>query len=145
MRTIYYKEAPENPESLKVILKDYFEKESPVTYWMDTNNPQCSACRNRSIDDLILLANHYFPGSTCKDVLNVYVELTKELQLTNKDGHFCFFHCCDIKRPVLLNRIYTPDDKYTICNLILYQKHIDLKCLNSEYTIKSMKELLDND
>ena len=145
MRTIYYKEAPENPESLKVLLKHYFDETHPATYWSDSGKIQCRDGCNRSIDDLILLANHYFPGSTCKDVLNVYVELTKELQLTNKDGHFCFFHCGDIKRPVLLNRIYTPDDKYPICNLILYQNHIDLKCLNSEHTLKSMKELLDND
>ena len=143
MRTIYYKEAPENPESLKVILKDYFEKESPATYWMDTNKPQCSACRNRSIDDLILLANHYFPGSTCKDVLNAYIEITKELREANSNASCIFFKCNDIDRPVMMkDKYYHPTH---VDNYILYSPHLDHGSNKSEYTMSMLKEIIEND
>lgn len=144
MRTIYYKEAPENPESLKVILKDYFEKNSPATYWSDNNGFQCDKYRNRSIDDLILLANHYFPGSTCKDVLNVYVELTKEIQLNNPNKYYVFFVCGNVNRPVLLKQVYEVEGDWTY-NLILHKSHMEAESPNSEYTMKSLKGLLDND
>lgn len=146
MRTIYYKEAPENPESLKVLLKDYFDKGSPATYWADSNEFQCGEYRNRSIDDLILLANHYFSGSTCKDVLNAYVELTEDIKLIYEEKRYVFFVCGTINKPVLSKGIYREVDKrYPIDNLILYSNHMDAQCKNSDYTIKSMKELLDND
>lgn len=144
MRTIYYKEAPENPESLKVLLKDYFEKGSPATYWSDNNELQCDKYRNRSIDDLILLANHYFPESTCKDVLNVYVELTKEIQLNNPNKCYVFFVCGNVNRPVLLKQIYGVEGD-GVCNLILHKSHMERSTPMSDYTMKSLKELIDND
>jgi len=99
MRTIYYKEAPENPESLKVILKDYFEKKSPATYWSDTDELQCFSYKHRSPDDLLLLANHYFPGTTIKEMINTYKSINNEY---NKNGEtLVLSYCGDIHKPRL--------------------------------------------
>ena len=143
MRTIYYKEAPENPESLKVLLKHYFDETHPETYWTDSGKIQCRDGCNRSIDDLILLANHYFPGSTCKDVLNAYIEITKELREANSNASCIFFKCNDIDRPVMMS------DKYyhlpNVDNYILYIPHLDYKSEKSEYTMRMLKEIIEND
>ena len=143
MRTIYYKKAPENPESLKVLLKHYFDETHPATYWTDSNKPQCRGGCNRSIDDLILLANHYFPGSTCKDVLSAYIEITKELREENSNASCIFFVCRDINRPVMMS------DKYyhlpAVDNYILYSPHLDYASNESEYTMNMLKKIIEND
>lgn len=99
MRTIYYKEAPENPESLKVILKDYFEKKSPATYWSDTDELQCYHNKHRSPDDLLLLANHYFQGTTIKEVINAYKSINVDYNKTYRT--LVLSYCGDIQKPRL--------------------------------------------
>jgi len=139
MRTIFYTEAPKDPKSLKILLKDYLDKRSPKTYWSDNSEEQCISGRNRSIDDLILLANHYFPGSTIKDVLNAYVEIHKDINTGITS--ILFFVCGDIQKPVLMN--------YLICissrlKGILYKHHIDNSSNDSEYTMRQMEALIDD-
>jgi len=143
MRTIYFKKAKkEGYQSLKEMLQ-HFHSIAATTYWSDNNACQCYRNRNRSIDDLILLANHYFPGSTAKDVLVAFKELSDE----NKNEYYQFFVCGDIKKPVL-NKYMSY--KYNLAhfvssNYILYKDHMKRQCENSEYTLSSMNELLNSE
>ena len=75
---------------IKVILKDYFDKNSPATYWSDTDELQCFSYKHRSPDDLLLLANHYFPGTTIKEIMNAYKSINNEY---NKNGETLVLSC----------------------------------------------------
>ena len=104
MRTIYYKEAPEKIDSIASLLIDYLGKCSPATYWEDNNEIQCNHSKNRSLDDLILLCNHYFPGTEIKDLLRGVIEANELLDSRN----MCIplYTCGNIDRPVLHNSLY---------------------------------------
>lgn len=143
MRIIYFKKAKkEGYQSLKEMLQ-HFHSISATTYWSDTNTCQCYRNRNRSIDDLILLANHYFPGSTAKDVLVAFKELSDE----NKNEYYMFFVCGDIQKPVLNKHMsykYNPSH-YNSKDCLLYKDQMKRQCPNSEYTLQSMNELLNSE
>jgi len=142
MRTIYYKEAPENPESLKVLLKDYFEKHSPATYWLDTDEVQCSPNRHRSPDDLLLLANHYFPGTTIKEMMNIYKSISDDYnKSSNKTLLFCY--CSTIKKPRLYYRLLNKDE-YGVVNGIIYKDYIEHSGGESQWSFKELAEMIDD-
>ena len=143
MRTIYYKEAPENPESLEVIIKDYFEKESPETYWSDTNELQCDRYKHRSPDDLLLLANHYFPETSIKDLMNAYKSINDEFR---KDGRTMIFSFCpDMDKPRLRKLIYRTDDFLDINKgMILFTSDwVDRKG-NSKWCLRELAAMIDD-
>ncbi len=107
MRTIYYKEAPENVDSIASLLIDYLKRESPKTFWADNDELQCIENRNRSLDDLILLCNHYFPGTEIKDLLRGVIEANELLDSRN----MCIplYACSGIGRPVIHKKIFNSD------------------------------------
>lgn len=146
MRTIYYKEAPENPESLKVLLKDFFEKGSPETLWSDTNEFQCYENRHRSPDDLLLLANHYFPGTTIKEIICAYKSINFEYNKIGKT--LCISYCGDIEKPRLRKRLEDIEDfKHNKLSggLVLldgyYSKDLKQK---SQWTLGELAEMIDD-
>lgn len=142
MRTIYYKEAPENPESLKVILKDYFEKKSPATYWSDTDELQRYLNKHRSPDDLLLLANHYFPGTTIKEMMNTYRSISDDYNKSkNKTMLFCY--CSTIKRPRLYYGLLDKDEYSTIKGIV-YADSINIERGLSEWSFKELAEMIDD-
>jgi len=142
MRTIYYKEAPENPESLKVILKDYFDKGSPATYWSDTNEEQCGGHRHRSPDDLLLLANHYFPGSTIKEMMNAYKSISDDYNKSkNKTLLFCY--CSTIKKSRLYYGLLDKGE-YSTVKGIIYKDYIEHSGGESQWSFKELAEMIDD-
>lgn len=146
MRTIYYKEAPENPESLEVILKDYFEKESPATFWSDTNEQQCDEHRHRSPDDLLLLATYYFPGTTIKEMMNAYKSVNKEYRKNNRT--LVFSYCGDIQKPRLRRNLQYVEDftgNTLVGGIVLvdgyYGRNLKQK---SEWTLGELSDMIDD-
>ena len=139
--TIYYKEAPEKVESLYDLLLDYFNKKSPQTFDSKTNELQCAAARNRSVDDLMLLANHYFPGTDIKTLMKTYLEISKNM---NKEycWRLCFFVCHTINKPVLLIELYSLN--VLLINDLLYGPHLNDKSKSSKYTLMELKEILES-
>lgn len=142
MRTIYYKEAPENPESLKVLLKDYFDKGSRATYWSDTNELQCDSNRHRSPDDLLLLANHYFPDTTIKEMMNAYKSISDDYK-KNKNKTLLFCYCSTIKKPRLYYGLLDKDEYSTIKGII-YKDCIDNSGGGSQWSFKELAEMIDD-
>ena len=146
MRTIYYKEAPENPESLEVILKDYFEKKSPATFWSDDDELQCLEYKHRSPDDLLLLANHYFPGTTIKEIMNAYKSINKEYL---KNGlTLVLSYCGDINKPRLRKQLHNMNnfDIHTLVGgFILTTSYYspNLKEL-SQWTLGELADMIDD-
>lgn len=142
MRTIYYKEAPENPESLKVILKDYFEKKSPATYWSDTNEYQCDGNRHRSPDDLLLLANHYFPGTTIKEMMNAYKSISDDYnKSSNKTLLFCY--CPTMRKPRLYSGLLNKGEYSTVKGLI-YADCMHIERGLSQWTLGELAAMIDD-
>lgn len=142
MRTIYYKEAPENPESLKVIIKDYFEKVSPATYWSDTNELQCGGNRHRSPDDLLLLENHYFPGTTIKEMINIYKSISDDL-IKSSEECLLFCYCSTIKR-IKLPSFKLKTGEYETVKGIIFKDYIDHDGGDSQWTFKELAEMIDD-
>jgi len=138
MRTIYYKEAPENPESLKVLLKDYFDKGSPATYWSDDKTIQCNPYRQRSPDDLLMLANHYFPETTIKEVMNTYKSISDNMN----GSQLLFAYCPTIKRQRLINSTYRRNE-YPTTKGIFYSDSINTET-ESQWTTKELAEMIDD-
>ena len=144
MRTIYYKEAPEFPENLGVILKDYFEKGSPVTYWSDTNEMQCSSYRHRSPDDLLFLANHYFPGTTIKEMMNAYKKINEDYIGRGRTLMFSF--CSDMNKPRLRKRLELQESMIHSLekNLVLTSSDYSLTKGNSQWCLKELADMIDD-
>jgi len=144
MRTIYYKEAPENPESLKVLLKDYFDKQSPITYWSDTKSQQCDNHRDRSVDDMLLLANRYFPGTTIKEMMNAYVSINEDLA---KDGNCMIIATCStIQRVKFCKNIFELKSYGNyLTNGILYNLELDNSTILSEWSMRDLEKILQED
>lgn len=146
MRTIYYKEAPKNPESLKVILKDYFEKKSPATYWSDTDELQCDRDRHRSPDDLLLLSNHYFPGMTIKEMINTYKSINDDYNKIGKT--LVLSYCGDIHKPRLrkaLQYIEDFNDKPLSGGLVLTNGYFSSTLKEqSQWTLGELAEMIDD-
>ena len=144
MRTIYYKEAPKNPESLKVILKDYFENKSPETFWSDTDELQCPRYKHRSPDDLLLLANHYFPGTTIKEMMNTYRSISDDKIVDNGDC-LLFCYCSTIKKVRLFSGRLRSGGYPAIKGIIL-KEYIDTDHDggDSQWTFKELAEMIDD-
>jgi len=142
MRTIYYKEAPENPESLKVLLKDYFDKGSRATYWSDTNEEQCGKYKHRSPDDLLLLANHYFPGTTIKEMMNAYRSISDDYnESSRKTLLFCY--CPTIGKIRLYCGLLNIGDYDTIKGIV-YKDYINNGGGESQWSFKELAEMIDD-
>lgn len=142
MRTIYYTEAPKDPESLKVILKDYFDKGSPATYWSDTNENQCGSKRHRSPDDLLLLANHYFPGSTIKEMMNAYKSISDDMG--EEDGSTLLFCYCSTIKKIRLYYGKLKAGEYLGVKGIIYRDYIDHSGGDSKWSFSELAEMIDD-
>ena len=144
MRTIYYKEAPENPENLGVILKDYFEKISPATYWADTNEVQCDEYRHRSPDDLLLLANHYFPGTTIKEMMNVYKKINEDYMERGRTLMFSF--CPNMNKPRLRKRLESLESLMVELekNLVYTSSDYSFRKGNSQWCLRELANMIDD-
>jgi hypothetical protein len=68
-RTIYFQGEKQAFNSLDELMEYYLSKNSPATYWVDNDEIQCEAGKNRSIDDLMLMCNHYLPNTEVKELI----------------------------------------------------------------------------
>lgn len=135
--TIYCKELPENPECLKMMLKTYFELECPKTYYSNTDFLQCDSGRSRSVDDLLLLSNHYFPGTTIQQMMAAYREINEEYNKENEE--IIFSVCSTIERIKLNNNKFNKGDYKTV-NMI-YINGLDNVAEKSQWTMRELAEM----
>lgn len=140
MRTIYFKKAKKKYESLRELIEHFYSL-SPTTYWADNHSHQCARNRNRSIDDLLLMCNNYFPGTTVKDILTVIKAMTNDSQ----ENHYYFFVCNNICKPVLDKHPIKKPYASWMTGDIFYKYSFGNNCKGSEYTIDQLKEILEND
>ena len=103
MIKIYFKEAKEKYDSVFDLLSHYLsvpipdnptQMLHPATYWEDTGELQCKCRRNRSFDDLLLLAQHYMPEATIEDIVNALYQFNKG----KTHGLIACIHCENINR-----------------------------------------------
>jgi len=141
LRTIYFKKAKKEYQSLRELI-EHFHSLSPTTYWADNNSHQCPRNRNRSIDDLLMMCNNYFPGTTVKDILTVI----KAMSNGSEEFYYYFFVCDNIGKPVL-DKSAVKKSWYSrwIVDDIIYRDSLGRECRNSEYTLDQLKEILEND
>lgn len=115
MIKIYFKEAKEKYDSVFDLLSHYLsvtipdnptQMLHPATYWEDTGELQCECRRNRSFDDLLLLAQHYIPEATIEDVVNALYQFNKG----KTDELVACIHCRDVNRFVIVTSRYSIND-----------------------------------
>lgn len=93
MQTIWFKKAKKSYVDLKEMLIHYFILHNPETYWVDengneTSNLQCDKNRSRSLEDLMMLSNHYFPGTTIEQMMKAFYDYDQELAKHNRTLYF---------------------------------------------------------
>jgi hypothetical protein len=136
-KTIYCKQLPKKTESLKEMLLLYFNQSSPETFWSDYHTKQCDARRSRSVDDLLLLSNHYFPGTTIQQMMAAYREINETFLKNN--ATLIFSVCSTIKR-IKLNPNKYPVNDYPTINMV-YAKGLDSKAELSQWTMRELAEM----
>ena len=102
---LYYETEIESPESIYAVLRDYLIlKGAPRTYTdKELLNLQCASGKNRSIDDLILIVNRFFPDAEVKDVMKALLELYEVQKADPKwHGSLLLYRCGDILKPVII-------------------------------------------
>lgn len=97
--TIYIQGEKQKFESIDEFLDYYISRSSPATYWSDTYEIQCEANRNRSIDDLMLLVNHYFPDTEVKELIRALQRVGNSKK--HKDKCVFILICPTISKPVV--------------------------------------------
>jgi len=150
MITIYFKEAKESYDSIMDMLIHYFELNNPATFWKDNNEEQCDGYRNRSVDDLLLLANNYFPETSHKTILKAISDINKENRswviisttCTGVGRHVFFKYMNSIKNNLIENTPFYFDN-----NCISYQKEESfvIKPKNSEFTKLQLIDMIMED
>lgn len=140
MQTIYYKEAPKNPESLKELLKHYFNLHAPCTYWSDTDELQCDSSRNRSIEDYLLLSNYYFPGTSIKDMMKAFLEFNKDLCETKQK--LIFDKCSTIQRIRLCSHTFGIEFHKT--KNMLYIPGMKEIARNGDYQMTDLAKIMED-
>lgn len=146
--TIYFLDAPKNPSALKEVLLDYVSKNSPETFY-NNGEKQCNRGRRRSLDDLLMLSNHYFPESTIKDLLNALKQIN--IDLKEKDQSIIVLLCSDINRFVLYNsliqgRSYVDGDsrgENKAINGVFISSIDKIKPRNSQWSFNELIELMN--
>lgn len=149
MIKIYFKEAKDSYDSVFELLSHYFSinnpRCNPETFWADTNELQCTAGRNRSFDDLLLLSQHYIKDVKIEDVVNALYQYNKD----KTDGMLACIHCSTIKRFVITSSKY---DKSTIEGAsyvhLLFPPHkhplSEGYGLNSQWTLDELKAMVND-
>lgn len=108
MITIYFKEAKDKYDSVFDVMSHYFSIENdtlgrnPATYWADTGEEQCGADKNRSFDDLLLLAQYYIPEATIEGVVNALYKYN----IGKTEGLIAVIYCGNIERFVVTSNRY---------------------------------------
>lgn len=141
--TIYYKSAPENVPDVKSLLLDYLLKGSPATFSSTNNESQCMAGCNRSIDDLLMLSNHYFPGTSIKEMLLALCEVKREVNVMDKT--IIVFVCGDIHKPVVHGRLLDGLSLYDHARHkeIFYKPHLEYNTTKSQWpNMKTLAEMI---
>lgn len=138
MKTIFF-DIDFVPKDLEDLLLTYYRKGNPTTYYSNTEHEiQCTANRNRSFDDLLLLAKHYFPDTTIKDVVKVYYEFNKK----NKEGYgFLVMYCPNIEKPVIAKGVH-PKSYRSILNMFSNLNNGEVKG-NSEYSKRDIMNIVE--
>lgn len=149
MIKIYFKEAKEKYDSVFDVLNHYFSINCPVngrnpaTYWEDSHEKQCSARRNRSFDDLLLLSQHYIKDAKIEDVVNALYQYNKD----KTDDMLACIHCSTIKRFVITSSRYNKGtiEGASYLHLLFpsgeYRRAED-NALNSQWTIDELKAMV---
>ena len=151
MINIYFKENRESYESVFDMLSHYFSFiadgfRHPTTYWADTHEMQCPRNKNRSFDDLLLMAQHYFPGATIKDVVKALVRYNAEAK---RENLIACIRCSTINRYVISNcRYYKEllDGANYVCSLLPpLGGPSDQPTANSQWTLAELHEMAKDD
>lgn len=141
---LYYDHEIESPESIYAVLRDYLIfKGAPRTYFdKERLNLQCLSGKNRSIDDLILIVNRFFPDAEVKDVMKALLELYEVQKADPKwHGSLLLYRCSDIMKPVIM----THQDPWFSENCLVpmvFESHIQIDAKGySKYSMVGLYEL----
>lgn len=104
-RTIYF-ETDTEFKTLNDLIRTYFIEGQPATYYSDTKELQCRRGCRRSFDDMLMLANHYFPGTDIKTLCKAF----KRNAVLNGESFITIIWCPDIEKTV--SRIYYHPEPY---------------------------------
>lgn len=149
---IYFKEAKDKYDSVFDVLSHYLSTKAdgytmnPATYWADTGEEQCKAGKNRSFDDLLLLAQYYIPEATIEDVVNALYKYN----IGKTEGLIAVIHCSNIKRFVVCASRYTKDvvdgAKYVFNYLPPWSgTKAEGYASNSQWGLDEIKAMIKND
>jgi len=139
MQTIYFKESKPKYDSLKELLRHYFELKNPATFFSGNHKYQCDAGRHRSIDDLLLLCNHYFPDTTIEQMMGAMLDWDNELQ--KEKGIQLIISVCSTIQRVKLNLGMYPVGIYN-CRNMLYVDSMRSEARLSKYSMKDLDVIL---
>jgi len=90
-----------------------FIKKNPRTYYVSSNNLQCSKGKNRSLTDIYYITKNRYPNITQDEVFTAIMKTVK-----SKNKKIIYF-CTDIHKCVVLNNCFAEK------NVILHEDLLD--------------------
>lgn len=118
MDKIYCKALDGKHISLFGLMKEYISDANPQTQFED-GSVQCYSLKNRSFDDMLIMAQTYYSGTTIEELVNVIAKLKD-----NKPLYPMVTYCHEVGRPVINAKEFVRDDliKGIFTNKLLYDK-----------------------
>ena len=141
---LFYETEIESPDSIYTVLRDYLIlKGAPRTYTdKELLNLQCASGKNRSIDDLIMIVNRFFPDAEVKDVMKALLELYEVQKEDPKwHGSLLLYRCGDIMKPVIMTHQDVWKNNQDIVPMV-YESHVYIDTIGcSKYSMYELHEL----